>query len=71
MTKNNSRAEKRKQKKSKKRKDGIKKKILRKRQALRDESKVDKELEKIKYLSRERIKPYRKPKDETEHTMSD
>ena len=71
MTKNNSRQSKRKQKKAKKKRDEAKKKILRKRESLRDEQKVEKEIERIRYLSRDRIIPYRKSRDETEHTMSD
>ena len=67
----NSRIEKRKQRKNKKRQTEVRKKILRKRSALREEAKVEKEIEKIKNLSRDRIRPYRKPKDETEHSMSD
>ena len=67
----NSRIEKRKQRKNKKRQTEVRKKILRKRSALREEAKVEKEIEKIKNLSRDRIRPYRKPKDETKHSMSD
>jgi len=71
MTKNKSKQEKRKQKKIKDRRLKARKKIIKKREALRDEARVEREIEKIKDASREKIRPYRKPKDETEYKLSD
>ena len=64
------RREKQKERKLAKRKKKKKKKLLSKRATIKEEARVEKEISKIKHLSRDRIKPYKKPKNETEHTMS-
>jgi hypothetical protein len=66
-----SRRDKRKQKKKKKREMEVKRKLLRKRSLLREEARIDREINKIKSLADEKLKPYRKPQDETKHSVSD
>lgn len=59
-------------KKKQAKKEKAKEKVLNRRKKIREEAKVQKELDRIRYLSRDRIPPIRKPKDENaESTLPD
>ena len=56
--------ERKKLEKKKKREAKAKKKVVRKRGELRESKRIEKEIEKIRWDARERLTPYRNPKND-------
>lgn len=59
-------SKKQKERKKNKRKELVKQKLLRRRNAIREHSKLEKELEELKRSQEDKIVPYRKKIDDTE-----